>query len=171
MILYVISNFKKNRILSTKVRQLLYIFADRLCRLTASLQRQKHKNYSKIFGNIYAAADHQHKNTGVVHQFTETTVFIAKAVKNILISSFYLLESSLQSGSIKFLNQLFISNHHLLNKHIIIAENCRKLPRLTPFPQVFLYIQNNGSVEHNQAVVLDVLLIYFQRKIKFLHNI
>ena len=81
MVLYVISNFKKNRILSTKVRQLLYIFGDRLCRLTASLQKQKHKNYNKIFENIYEAADHQHKNTGVVHQFTETTVFIAKAVK------------------------------------------------------------------------------------------
>ena len=54
---------------------------DRLCRLTGSLQKQKHKNYSKIFENIFEVADHQYKDTGVVHQSTETTIFKAKAVK------------------------------------------------------------------------------------------
>ena len=32
---------------------------------------------SKIFENIFEIADHQHKGTGVVHQFPETAIFIA----------------------------------------------------------------------------------------------
>ena len=41
-----------------RVSQSLQIATNRLCRLTASLQHQKHKNWSNIFENIFEAADH-----------------------------------------------------------------------------------------------------------------
>ena len=46
--------------------------------------------------------------------------------------------------------------------------NIEKLPNLTAF---FVYLKNNGSVEHVQKVLLIVLFIYFQGKIKFSHCI
>ena len=54
---------------------------DRLCRLTASLKTQKHKIQSNILKNIFKATDHQHKDTGVVNQLTETAIFIATPMK------------------------------------------------------------------------------------------
>ena len=54
---------------------------DRLYILTASHQKQNHKIPKKIFGNIFEAADHQHKDAGVVHQFSETATFIVTLMK------------------------------------------------------------------------------------------
>ena len=39
------------------------------------------KSKSKIFENIFVAVDHYHKDTGVVHRFTEIAIFIATPVK------------------------------------------------------------------------------------------
>ena len=50
---------------------------DRLYRLTASLQNQKHKIQSNIFENISEVADYWQKDTENVHQLTEIAIFIA----------------------------------------------------------------------------------------------
>ena len=57
---------------------------DRLGRLKANLQNQKHKVEGKIFEKILEAKDHQHKETGVVHQVTETAIFIATPMKKLI---------------------------------------------------------------------------------------
>ena len=54
---------------------------DRLYILAASLQKQNHKIPKKIFENIFEGADHEHKDTRVVHQFTETATYIVILIK------------------------------------------------------------------------------------------
>ena len=90
---YVIANFQFRRLGSflQRVSQSLQIFGDRR-KLTASLQNQKHKIQSKIFENIFDT-DHWHKYTGVVHQFTETAIYI-------LSSSFYQFFVNLVTGKL-----------------------------------------------------------------------
>ena len=53
----------------------------------------------------------------------------------------------------------------------IRTENWRKLSNLTAFLEIFLYLKNNDSVEHVWKVLLIMLFIYFQGKIKFSHCI
>ena len=53
----------------------------------------------------------------------------------------------------------------------ICPEHWKKLPNLTAFLEICLYLKNNDSVEHVQKVLLIVLFIYFQGKIKFSHCI
>ena len=58
----VVANFRLQRLgsLWQRLSQSLQISMDRLCRLTANLQNQKHKIQSNIFENIFfEAADHQ----------------------------------------------------------------------------------------------------------------
>ena len=56
--------------------------------------------------------------------------------------------------------------------HIIICiEHWRKLHILKTFWEIFLCLKNNDSVEHVQKVLLIVVFIYFQGKIKFSHCI
>ena len=43
-----------------------------------------------MFENIFEAADQQHKDIGVVQQFTETAIFIAKTTKKIQQKQFIL---------------------------------------------------------------------------------
>ena len=56
----VIANFQFQRLGSywQRVSQSLQIATNRLCRLTASLQHQKHKSQRNIFESIFEAADH-----------------------------------------------------------------------------------------------------------------
>ena len=51
----------------------------------------------------------------------------------------------------------------------ICTEHWRKLPYLTAFLEIFLYLKNSNSVEHVQKAFLIVLFIYFQHKINFSH--
>ena len=53
----------------------------------------------------------------------------------------------------------------------ICTEHWRKLPNLTAFLEIFLYLKNNDSVEHVYRVLLIVIFIYFQGKITFSHCI
>ena len=53
----------------------------------------------------------------------------------------------------------------------ICTEQWKKLLNLTAFLEICLYLKNNDSVEHVQKVLLIVLFIYFQGKIKFSHCI
>ena len=56
----VIANFRSQGCHWQRLSQSLQISMDRLCRLTANLQNQKHKIQSNIFENIFfEAADHQ----------------------------------------------------------------------------------------------------------------
>ena len=47
------------------------------------------------------------------------------------------------------------------------TEHWKKLPNLTALLEICLYLKNNDSVKHVQNVLLIVLFIYFQGKIKF----
>ena len=64
---------------------------DRLCRLTPSLQNQKHKIQSNIFENIFEVANHrdQHKDTGDVSNSLNSYFHSYTYEKNIFSSSFY----------------------------------------------------------------------------------
>ena len=53
----------------------------------------------------------------------------------------------------------------------ICTEHWRKLPNLTAFLEIFSYLKNIDSIEHVQKVLLIVLFIYIQGKIKFSHCI
>ena len=52
----------------------------------------------------------------------------------------------------------------------ISAEHWRKLPNLTALSEMFLYFQNDDSVEHVQIAVLNLLFSYFQSEIKISHR-
>ena len=51
------------------------------------------------------------------------------------------------------------------------TEHWKTLSNLTAFLEMCLYLKNNDSVKHVQKVLLIVLFIYFQGKIKFSHCI
>ena len=53
----------------------------------------------------------------------------------------------------------------------ICTEHWRKLLYLTAFLEIFWCLKNNDSVEDTYKVLLFVLFIYFQSKIKFSHSI
>ena len=43
----------------------------------------------------------------------------------------------------------------------ICTEHWRKLPNLTAFLEIYLYLKNNDSIKHVYKVLLNVLFIYF----------
>ena len=53
----------------------------------------------------------------------------------------------------------------------ICTKHWRKLPNLTAFLEIFLFLKNKDSVKHVKKVLLIVLSIYFEDKIKFSHCI
>ena len=53
----------------------------------------------------------------------------------------------------------------------ICTQHWRKLPHLTAFLEIFLYLKNNNYIENMHKVLLTVLFVYFQGKIKFSHFI
>ena len=57
-----------------RISQSLQISMNRVYTLTASLQNQKQKIQSNVFGNNFEAADHYLKCIGVVHQLKQQHV-------------------------------------------------------------------------------------------------
>ena len=77
-------NFLLNFLMYVQIaRTDIYMTTEYCMKNTASLQNQKYLLNLKQdrIENIFVAVDHQLKDTGVVHQFTETAIFIAKPAK------------------------------------------------------------------------------------------